>query len=225
MREWNRISGKGVLVLMAVVALVLSFACGKKSDAEKAFSAAKEAAREAGSTVASSGAGAQNDYMKPYLTDAKMAKFIESLQEEVNPFEVLFKGGQMMRMSDIEKRAQEYNGFARKYGFADFGDYMAVWGRIMVGEMTISAEEWKKSSVKMMEESIRSAEEGLKQTDLSPEMRTMYEEQIKNSRTSIEETQKPDENPGLNAEDLALVAKYKAQIDEATKKYKNNPGS
>jgi len=224
MREWIRISGKGVLVLMAVVALVLSFACGKKSDAEKAFSAAKEAAREAGSTVSSTGAGAQNDYMKPYLTDAKMAKFIESLQEDVNPFEVLFKGGQMMRMSDIEKRAQEYNGFARKYGFADFGDYMAVWGRIMVGEVTIAGEKMKTDMIKGMEDSIKAAEEQLKKPDLNAEMRTIYEEQIKSGKTSIEEFQKPDDSSGLNAEDLALVAKYKAQIDEATKKYKNNPG-
>jgi len=224
MREWIRISGKGVLVLMAVVALVLSFACGKKSDAEKAFSAAKEAAREAGSTVSSTGAGAQNDYMKPYLTDAKMAKFIESLQEDVNPFEVLFKGGQMMRMSDIEKRAQEYNGFARKYGFADFGDYMAVWGRIMVGEVTIAGEKMKTDMIKGMEDSIKVAEEQLKKPDLNAEMRTIYEEQIKSGKTSIEEFQKPDDSSGLNAEDLALVAKYKAQIDEATKKYKNNPG-
>jgi len=224
MREWIRISGKGVLVLMAVVALVLSFACGKKSDAEKAFSAAKEAAREAGSTVSSSGAGAQNDYMKPYLTDAKMAKFIESLQEDVNPFEVLFKGGQMMRMSDIEKRAQEYNGFARKYGFADFGDYMAVWGRIMVGEVMIAGEKMKTDMIKGMEDSIKVAEEQLKKPDLNAEMRTIYEEQIKSGKTSIEEFQKPDDSSGLNAEDLALVAKYKAQIDEATKKYKNNPG-
>lgn len=224
MREWIRISGKGVLVLMAVVALVLSFACGKKSDAEKAFSAAKEAAREAGSTVSSTGAGAQNDYMKPYLTDAKMAKFIESLQEDVNPFEVLFKGGQMMRMSDIEKRAQEYNGFARKYGFADFGDYMAVWGRIMVGEVMIAGEKMKTDMIKGMEDSIKVAEEQLKKPDLNAEMRTIYEEQIKSGKTSIEEFQKPDDSSGLNAEDLALVAKYKAQIDEATKKYKNNPG-
>ncbi len=224
MREWIRISGKGVLVLMAVVALVLSFACGKKSDAEKAFSAAKEAAREAGSTVSSTGAGAQNDYMKPYLTDAKMAKFIESLQEDVNPFEVLFKGGQMMRMSDIEKRAQEYNGFARKYGFADFGDYMAVWGRIMVGDVMIAGEKMKTDMIKGMEDSIKVAEEQLKKPDLNAEMRTIYEEQIKSGKTSIEEFQKPDDSSGLNAEDLALVAKYKAQIDEATKKYKNNPG-
>jgi hypothetical protein len=220
MSERIRFSGKGILVLLAAMALVTSFACGKKSGAEKAFSAAKGAAKEAAATVAPSSADAQNDYARPYLTDEKMARFIESLREDVNPFEVLFKGGQMMKMSDIEKKAQEYNGFARKYGFADFGDYMAVWGRIMVGEMLITSEEWKKSSVKMMEDTIRSAEESLKKPDLSPDMRTMYEEQIKSSKASIEESQKPDENPGLNAEDLALVAKYKAQIEEVTKKYK-----
>ena len=163
--------------------------------------------------------------MKPYLTDAKMAKFIESLQEDVNPFDVLFKGGQMMKMSDIEKRAEEYNGFARKYGFADFGDYMAVWGRIMVGDMTISSQEWTKKTIQGMEESIKIAEEQLKKPDLNAEMKTIYEDQIKSARTSIEEMSKPDESPSLNAEDLALVAKYKAQIDEATKKYKSNPGS
>ena len=225
MRKRIRFSGKGVLVLMAVMALVMSFACGKKSGAEKAFSAAKEVAQEAAGTVAPSSSNAQNDYAKPYLTEEKMTKFIESLQEDVNPFEVLFKGGQMMNMSDIEKRTQEYNGFARKYGFADFGDYMAVWGRIMVGDMMIAGEKMKTDMIKGMEESILSAEENLKKPDLSPDMRTIYEEQIKSAKTSIEEFNKPDDTSGLNAEDLALVAKYKAQIDEATKKYKKNPGN
>jgi hypothetical protein len=36
---------------------------------------------------------------------------------------------------------------------------------------------------------------------------------------------KPGDTSGLNAEDVAMVAKYKAQIDEATKKYKTNPGN
>lgn len=225
MRERIRFSGKGFLILLAIMALVMSFACGKKNAAEKAFSAAKEAAKEAAGTVAPSGANAQNDYAKPYLTEEKMAKFIESLQEEVNPFEVLFKGGQMMNMRDIEKRTKEYNGFAQKYGFADFGDYMAVWGRIMVGDMMIAAEKMKANMLKGMEDSIKSAEEQLKKPDLSAEMRTIYEEQVKSSKTSIEEFQKPDDTSGLNAEDLALVAKYKAQIDEATKKYKKNPGN
>jgi uncharacterized protein YqeY len=217
MRVW--ISGRWLLVGLVGFVLVASAACGKKTGAEKAFSAAKAASE---SLVPSN---AQNDYMKPYLTDEKVTKFIESLQEDVNPFEVLFKGGQMMNMSDIEKRTQEYNGFARKYGFADFGDYMAVWGRIMVGDMMIAGEKMKTDMIKGMEESILSAEENLKKPDLSPDMRTIYEEQIKSAKTSIEEFQKPDDTSGLNAEDLALVAKYKAQIDEATKKYKNNPGN
>ena len=225
MRERIRFFGKGFLIVLAIMALAMSFACGKKNAAEKAFSAAKEAAKEAAGTVAPSSANAQNDYAKPYLTEEKMTKFIESLQEEVNPFEVLFKGGQMMNMSDIEKRTQEYNGFAQKYGFADFGDYMAVWGRIMVGDMMIAGEKMKKVMLKGMEDSIRIADENLKKPDLRPEMRSIYEEQIKGAKTSIEEFQKPDETSGLNAEDLALVAKYKAQIDEATKKYKKNPGN
>ncbi len=225
MRERNLVSGKGVLVLLAALALVMSFACGKKSGAEKAFSAAKEAAKEAAATVAPSGAGAANDYTKPYLTDEKMTKFIESMKEDVNPFEVLFKGGQMMDMRDIEKRAQEYNGFAQKYGFADFGDYMAVWGRIMVGDMMIASDKMTKDMVKGMEDSIRNAEEQLKKPDLSADMRTMYEEQIKNAKTSIEDMNKPSDTSGLNAEDVAMVAKYKAQIDEATKKFNKKPGN
>lgn len=225
MRMRNLVSGKGILVLLAGLALVMSFACGKKSGAEKAFSAAKDAAKEAAATVAPSGAGAPNDYTKPYLTDEKMAKFIESMKEDVNPFEVLFKGGQMMDMRDIEKRAQEYNGFAQKYGFADFGDYMAVWGRIMVGDMMIASEKMTKDMIKGMEDSIRIAEENLKKPDLNAEMRTIYEEQIKNAKTSIEDMNKPSDTSGLNAEDLALVAKYKAQLDEATQKYTKKPGN
>ncbi len=225
MRLRIRISGRGVLFALAVMALVMSFACGKKNAAEKAFSVAKEAAQEVAGTVVPTNAKAQSDYAKPYLTEEKMIKFIESLQEDVNPFEVLFKGGQMMNMSDIEKRTKEYNGFAQKYGFADFGDYMAVWGRIMVGDMMIASEKMTKDMVKGMEDSIKSAEEQLKKPDLSPDMRTMYEEQIKGAKTSIEDMSKPGDTSGLNAEDVAMVAKYKAQIDEATKKYKTNPGN
>lgn len=215
-----QISGRWVLIGLLGFALVASAACGKKSGAEKALSVAKEATPAAAGTFVPSNANAQNDYAKPFLTDEKMTRFIESLQEDVNPFEVLFKGGQMMNMSDIAKRAQEYNGFAQKYGFADFGDYMAVWGRIMVGDMMIASEKMKKDMIKGMEESIRNGEENLKKPDLSADMRAIYEEQVKGAKASIEEFQKPDEAPGLNAEDLALVAKYKAQIDEATKKFK-----
>jgi hypothetical protein len=219
MRMKSRFIGKGVLVGLAVVALVLSFACGKKGGAAKAIDAAKEAAEAVtGSAAPVSSAAAANDYMKPYLTDEKVSKFVESLQEDVNPFEVIFKGGQKMDFRDMEKRASEYNGFAQKYGFKDFADYMAVWGRIMVGDMTIASEKMSADMVKGMEDTIRNAEEQLQKPDLNAEMRKIYEEQIVDAKKTIEEWQKPDEKPSLNADDLALVAKYKAQLDEAMKK-------
>ena len=209
-----RIYGRWILVGLVGLALVATMACGKKSGAEKA----RDVVKAVGGTVVPT--NAQNDYTKPYLTDEKMTKFIESLQESVNPFEVLFKqGGQMRSMSEVTARAEEFNGFARKYGFADYGDYMAVWGRIMVGDMLVASEEMTKGTIKMMEESIRTAEENLKKPDLNAEMRKIYEDQITSSKSSIEEFKKTDTS-GLNEADLALVKKYKAQIDEATKKYK-----
>ena len=216
-----RISGRWVWVGLVGLGLVASTACGKKSSAEKALSAAKAVSE---SMVPSN---VQNDYMKPYLTDEKMVKFIESLQEDVNPFEVLFKqgaGGRMIQMTEIQKRAEEFSGFARKYGFADFSDYTAVWGRIMVGEMLVAAEDMKKSTIEMWEKSIQSAEESLKKPDLDAETRKLYEDQIAGGKTSIEDLKKPDTS-SLNEADLALVAKYKTQIDEATKKYKQNQGN
>ncbi len=206
----------GILVGVSALILVMSTGCGKGREAEKAMSAAKAIAETA------TPSGAQNDYMQAYLTDEKMSKFISSLQEEINPFEVMFKeGGQARGMADLQNRIEEFNGYARKYGFADYADYMAVWGRIMVGEMVIGSEEMTKGMIVSMEEMIKSAEESLKKPDLDPEMKKIYEEQIVSSRKSIEDMQKPEE-ASMNAADVALVAKYKAQLDEATKKFKNN---
>jgi orotate phosphoribosyltransferase len=55
-------------------------------------------------------------------------------------------------------------------------------------------------------------------------MRTMYEDQITSGKSSIEEFKKSDIS-GLNEADLALVVKYKAQIDEATKRFKQKQGN
>jgi len=207
---------KWILVGMLAVALSVTVACGKKSELEKAYDLAESVSK----TMAPS--SAQNDYTKPYLTEEKMGKFLESMKEEMNPFEVMFsgKGGSI---SDITEKLEQYNAFAKKYGFNDYADYMAVWGRITVGEMVIAGQEMNKSSIEWMQKSIATAEENLKKPDLSPEMKSMYEEQLTSSKKSLEDLQKPDTSPSsLNADDLALVAKYKAQIEEASKKYKKN---
>ncbi len=211
----KHVSWKWALVGIVIVGLSLTVACGKKNAAEQAMEIAKTVSQGmAPSSV-------QNDYTKSYLTEEKMQKFIESLKEEINPFDVIFKGGQGGNLMDLKDKLEQYNAYAKKYGFADYADYMAVWGRITVGQLEMAAEDMKKGGVEMMQNSIKSAEENLKKPDLSPEMKSMYEEQLKSSQKSLEDMQKPDTSgKQLNADDMALILKYKAQIEEATKKFK-----
>jgi hypothetical protein len=166
----------------------------------------------------------QQDYTLAYLNDEKMTNFIASLKEERNPFEVIFKeGGQGQGLADLKDRLDEYNAFARKYGFQDYGDYMAVWGRITVGELLLWSDSMKDSTVKMYENNIQNAEEALKNPSLDPEMKKMYEDQIADSKKSLEDMhQEKKEDSSLNAADLELVKKYKDQIDRESEKYKKN---
>lgn len=148
------------------------------------------------------------DYSLPYLTDEKMVKFIASMKEERNPFELIFReGGQVRGLGGMVGKLDEFNAFARRYSFKNYEDYAAVWGRIVVGELQLSG-------VEMMEGMIKSAEQELKKPDLDPDMRKAYEDQVQTGRKSLAEMKQ------LNEADLALVKKYRAQIDEATKKYR-----
>lgn len=149
------------------------------------------------------------DYSLPYLTDEKMVKFIASMKEERNPFELMFReGGQVRGLGEMTGKLEELNASARRYGFKDYEDYLSVWGRIVVGELQLAG-------VEMMEETIKSTEDELKKPDLDPDTRKAYEEQIEASRKSLAEMKTE-----LNEADLALVKKYRAQIDEAAKKYR-----
>jgi len=217
MNRTFRISWMSVLVGVLCLGLVLTSACKKKSAAEEALSIAESLAKNITPN------NAQNDYTKAYLTEEKMAKFIESLQEEMNPFDVVFKGGQTQSLTDLKDKMEAFNAYAKKYGFNDYYDYMAVWGRITVGEMMIGAKDMLKGTSEWLQKSITEAEENLKKPDLSPEMKTAYEEQIASSKKSLEDMNKPDDSSSqLNESDLALVAKYKAQIEEVTKKFKES---
>jgi hypothetical protein len=217
MNKIIRISWMSVLVGALCLGLVLTSACKKKSPAEEAMSIAESLAKNITPN------NVQNDYTKPYLTEEKMAKFIESLQEEMNPFDVVFKGGQTQNLTDLKDKMEAFNAYAKKYGFNDYYDYMAVWGRITVGEMMIGAKDMLKGTTEWLQKSITEAEENLKKPDLSPEMKTAYEEQIASGKKSLEDMNKPDTSGSqLNESDIALVAKYKAQIEEATKKFKEN---
>jgi hypothetical protein len=164
---------------------------------------------------------AANDYTKPYLTDEKMTQFLASMKEERNPFEVIFKeGGGMRNPVDFAGRLEEFNSFAHKYGFQDYQDYSAVWGRIMAGQMQIWGADMVKDSVQSFQKMATDAQADLKKPNLSPEMRKMDEDQIANAQKTIDDLNQSNSKSALNAADMELVKKYKDQIEQAQKKYK-----
>jgi hypothetical protein len=161
-----------------------------------------------------------NDYTKPYLTDEKMTHLIASMKEEHNPFEVIFKDKGSTNLMDLANRLEEFNSFARKYGFQDYQDYTAVWGRVMAGEVQLWGAEMTKDNVKTFQKAIDDAQADLRKPNLSPEQRKLDEDQIVNMQKTIDDMNKSSSNSGLTAADLMLVKKYWDQIDEAQKKYK-----
>lgn len=164
------------------------------------------------SPVAHASQNVANDYSKAYLTDEKMQQFLASMKEEHNPLEVMFKqGGQAQNPASLGARIEEFNSFARRYGFQDYQDYTGVWGRITVGEMQL----W---GAKTFEDMISGAQAELKKPDLAPEMRKVYEDQITTAQKGLDDMNK--KNSGVNGADMELIKKYKEQIDAAEKKYK-----
>ena len=112
---------------------------------------------------------AARDYTKPYLTDDKIQKFIQSMGEAQNPFDKMFASA-MTTPGQVPGEVAALDAFARKYGFQGYQDYINVWGRIVVGQMTIMAEGMKKGVREMTEKNIQNAEEQLKNPNLSPDI-------------------------------------------------------
>ena len=168
--------------------------------------------------ASTSAAVASRDYTTPYLTDEKIQKFLQSMGEAQNPFEGMFAHGGRTP-ADLPREVAALDAFARKYGFSGYQDYIAVWGRIAVGEAIIMSEGLKKSVREMTEKNIQNAQEQLKNPNLSPEMRKVFEEQVTSGQQSLKDLDKPSDTK-FNDSDLALVRKYSNQIDDASKKYR-----
>jgi hypothetical protein len=200
-------------IAIAAASLLLVTGCGKKENASPSGSASSPAS-------SSSSSSGKSDYSKPALTEEKLTRFIDSMQEEKNPLEFIFKpGGGMRGMMDMKAKEVELNAYARKYGFKDYVEYIDTWGRVMVGQMQIGAAKMfqglRESSQKSMEE----AEAKLKDPSLTAEQRRLYTEQVESSKKSLADMAKADTN-SLNAADVTLVEKFSDRINAAAKKHR-----
>lgn len=210
--------------LVASLVLFALASCTKIEETVPPASPSPSAGGAAGSAAAPA-PGAKdpkNDYSQPYLTEEKVKKFLESTKEEKNPLEEVLKslaGGKgAMELFKSKDRIEAFNAFAKKYGFSDYTDYTAVWGRMIVGSAMAATQGMMKSSEKMIQDMMMKAEEQLKKPDLTPEMRKMYEDHVASNKKSLEDMRKSQKS-NWNEQDAALIAKYKPQIDEAMKKF------
>ncbi|HEX8984635.1 MAG TPA: hypothetical protein VF767_04365 [Bryobacteraceae bacterium] len=194
-------------------ALLTATGCGKKDPAAGPAPASAPAA----SAPAASPSG-QSDYSKPALTEEKLTRFIESMQEEKNPLEFIFKsGGGMRSAAEMKAKEIELNAYARKYGFKDYLEYIDTWGRVMVGQMQVGAAKMFSGMAEGARKNIQEAEAKLKDPSLSPGQRKLYVEQAEQGKRSLAELTQANAN-GLNAADLALVEKFNDRLNEAARK-------
>jgi hypothetical protein len=181
----------------------------------------KKAATPASPSNPAAAAAVARDYKVAYLTDDKIQRFIQSMGDAQNPFDAMFTKA-AAAPATIPGEVAALDAFARKYGFQSYQDYMAVWGRIMVGEMTIMTEGMKTGIRDSTQKNIQSAQDQLKNPNLTPEMRKVYEQQVASGQQELQNLDKPSPS-SLNDNDLALVRKYQPQIDAASQKYNKRP--
>jgi hypothetical protein len=219
-------------MIICTLLVLAPASCGKKDESGAAKPAGSSAEPTADPTAppaqptAPSASEPRDDYTRPYLTDEMVVKFIQSLEEIRNPFEVIFvERGPIRNLRDMKVKLDEFNAFARKHGFKDHEDYIAVWGRISAAEIQILTNEATKSGNQVTAEIIKQAEAELKKPNLDPMVRKMYEEQIQEIRKSSEADRNEADTTEtiLNAADVAIVKKHQARLLEALKKFHKKP--
>lgn len=207
------------LFIACVSIAILSAACGKSGDSSSTSSDNDEGSNS-GSSSSSPGSNDPkkpwDDMSKPYLSDKKLGDFIESLKDANGPFDAVMKG--KVTAFNAGARLDEFESAAKKHGFASGEEYLGAWTRIGAARSLIMQEEANQSMITMQEESIKSAQEALKNPEVTPEMRQNFEDRIKGANESLKELKKPREAGG-NAKDIETFKKHQAEFDEAMKKW------
>lgn len=202
------------MLTMCFGLMLLLGACGKSEDASSGSS------DDGGGSASSSKAGSEgdqpwDDMSKPYLSEKRMESFIGSLKDANGPFDTISKGN--FTAFNAGKRMDEFEAAARKHGFASGAEYIGVWMRINSAMTTAMQAESNQMMIASQEESIKTAEAELKKPDLTPEMRQMYQDQIKGAKETLEVLRKPPE--GANAQDVEVFKKNRPAFEEAMKKW------
>ncbi len=197
--------------------LVASLAACKKAENKPASAAAVP------TTIAGSAAAAPTQpaaaptepppsgdaqYAKADLSEDKIQRFIKALGEGKNMF-----APPMNSMAETQAWMSEQEAFAKKYGFKDGPDYMDTTGRIALGLMKIGMADQMAAMRATVVKSIADSEAALADPKTTAETKTELTETIADAKTRLAEMDA--EAKSFNADDLALIKKFKDQLQAA----------
>ena len=202
--------------IFVCLSLVLFLAgCGKSED-ESSTSDSPDSGGTSASGNASTGDKPWEDPAKPYLDDKKMDNFVASLKDPKGPFDAV-AGGKVTAFN-AGARMDEFDAAAKKHGFSSGEEYLGTWLRIGGAMTQVAVDDSNESMIKMHEQTIQQHEANLKKPEVTAEMKTMLEDQIKQSKATIVELKK-QRAEGINAQDIATYKKHRAEFDAAMKEF------
>jgi hypothetical protein len=206
-----------IRVLAVSVTLVASLVACKKAEQKPAAGTAAPLAVASGASappaqapVEPTEATAPSDakYAKKDLSEDKIQRFIKSLGEGKNMF-----APPMGSLDEANKFMAEQEAFAKKYGFKDGPDYMETTGRIDLGLMMVAMADQTAAMRASVVKSIADSEAALAAPNTPADTKAELTETIADAKKHLAEMDA--EAKSFNAEDLALIAKFKDQIQAA----------
>lgn len=148
------------------------------------------------------------DPAQPYLTDEKMARFVDSMKADDNPFAVMFRTEAGTMPAPTGELGARMTSFAQTFGLG-VDEYFHIWTRIMLAEMAELAEAARSVAV----DGAKVLEQRLQRQDIDDAQRRELEELLRRTREKAGQAQL------LNPADIEIVRRYKPEIDAALAKW------
>jgi hypothetical protein len=85
----------------------------------------------------------QADFVEPYLTEDLLVRFVESLREPESPLESVLQeaaaNDEKLTLAALQPEIwrADLETFARRHGFSDYDQFLAVWRRAAVGRLQL----------------------------------------------------------------------------------------
>jgi hypothetical protein len=149
----------------------------------------------------------EGQYAKAALSEDTIKSYIKSLGEGKN----MFAPPGTATLDETKIWMDEQQAFAKKYGFKDGPDYMDTIGRIDLALMTVQSADQTAARRAALVKTIADSQASLSAADA--ETKVSLDERIADSKKQLVDMDV--EAKSFNADDLALIKKFRTEIETA----------